>query len=77
MTDFKNHPIAFPDSHLAVSPEDPRKEEPQPTFTRADVKRIIAVVDGESDGPDWVCVGKLQDGRFFVASGGCDYTGWD
>jgi hypothetical protein len=44
---------------------------------RRDVKRIVAAVNGENDGPDWVGVFELNDGRFLVASGGCDYTGWD
>jgi hypothetical protein len=45
--------------------------------TRADVAEIIAAVNGENDGYDWVGVFKLKDGRFLLASGGCDYTGWD
>ncbi len=44
---------------------------------RSDVEEIIALVNGENDGPDWVGVFKLKDGRYLVASGGCDYTGWD
>ena len=45
--------------------------------SRSDVIEIIASVDGENDGPEWVGLFRLQDGRFLVASGGCDYTGWD
>lgn len=47
------------------------------TFSREDVKAIHGQVEGENDGPDWVVWGKLKDGRWFVARGGCDYTGWD
>lgn len=47
------------------------------TVERADVTSIIAAVNGENDGPDWLGVFTLKDGRFLVASGGCDYTGWD
>ena len=47
------------------------------TFGRADVAEIFKMVDGENDGPEWVVYGRLRDGRFFVARGGCDYTGWD
>lgn len=46
-------------------------------FTREDVKRIIASVEGENDGPPWVICGELNDGRFFALSAWCDYTGWD
>ncbi len=45
--------------------------------SRTDVVEIIAAVNGDNDGPDWVGLFRLKDGRFLVASGGCDYTGWD
>ena len=61
----------------AVPPTDPRKDEPQPPFGRRDVVKVIASVEGEHDEADWIAVVKLRDGRFAVASGGCDYTGWD
>lgn len=47
------------------------------TFSREDVALIRGQVEGENDGPDWVVYGQLKDGRWFVARGGCDYTGWD
>lgn len=47
------------------------------TMTRDDVAEIIAAVNGDNDGPDWLGVFRLKDGRYLVASGGCDYTGWD
>jgi|SRR5579871_2845118 len=50
---------------------------PITTFSREDVVKIYGMVEGEHDGPDWVVYGKLKDGRYFVARGGCDYTGWD
>ena len=46
-------------------------------MTRGDVSEIIAAVNGENDEADWLGVFRLKDGRFLVASGGCDYTGWD
>jgi hypothetical protein len=45
--------------------------------SRDDVAEIIAAVNGENDGDDWVGVFLLKDGRYLRASGGCDYTGWD
>jgi len=47
------------------------------TFTREDVESISGMVEGENDGAEWVVYGQLKDGRWFVARGGCDYTGWD
>lgn len=46
-------------------------------FSRSDVAEIIAAVNGDYDGPDWLGVFLLHDGRYAVAAGGCDYTGWD
>lgn len=45
--------------------------------TRHDVSKIIAAVNGERDGPEWVGLFVLKDGRYLVAVGSCDYTGWD
>ncbi len=44
---------------------------------RADVVEIIAAVNGENDADEWIGVFKLKDGRYLVACGSCDYTGWD
>lgn len=46
-------------------------------FTRQDVETIIAKDDGANDGPEWIGVFKLRDGRFACLRAGCDYTGWD
>ncbi len=46
-------------------------------FTRADVTEIVAMSEGENDGPPWIIVGRLHDGRWFHIEAGCDYTGWD
>ena len=45
-------------------------------FDRSDVVEIVALVEGENDGPDWVGVFRLHDGRFASITAGCDYTGW-
>jgi hypothetical protein len=47
------------------------------TFSRDDVVEIKAQLEGENDGPTWIVWGRLKDGRWFFAEGGCDYTGWD
>ena len=53
------------------------KTTPTHTFSREDVVYIGGISEGENDGPDWVVWGRLKDDRWFVARGGCDYTGWD
>lgn len=47
------------------------------TFGREDVKELCGISDGENDERDWIVWGLLRDGRYFIARGGCDYTGWD
>jgi hypothetical protein len=43
---------------------------------REDVAEIIAMQDGANDGPDWIGVFRMKDGRFLAVRAGCDYTGW-
>ncbi len=45
--------------------------------SREKVVEVIAAVNGENDGDQWVGLFLLDDGRYLVAEGGCDYTGWD
>lgn len=54
-----------------------RSEAPEPGFELFHVREIYHAVEGENDGADWVCLGQLRDGRWFVLNAGCDYTGWD
>ena len=53
------------------------KKTPAGTFSREDVKKIYGQSEGERGERSWVVWGKLKDGRWFVARGSCDYTGWD
>lgn len=46
-------------------------------FTIDDVERIFAADEGENDESEWLALGKLKDGRWFLLSAWCDYTGWD
>lgn len=46
-------------------------------FGRHDVAFIVGQDEGENDGANWICFGRLWDGRWFALSAGCDYTGWD
>lgn len=63
-----------PDVRRAHPQDDTTSLEP---FGRDAVEEIKAYANGENDGADWLCVGKLKDGRWFCLSAGCDYTGWD
>lgn len=71
------------DDDYAHNSPDVRRAHPQDTttslapFARADVEKVEAYSEGEHDGADWLCVGRLKDGRWFLLSAGCDYTGWD
>ena len=44
---------------------------------RDDIEEVIASVNGENDGDEWIGVFRMNDGRYLVAVGSCDYTGWD
>lgn len=46
-------------------------------FDINDVAEVINESEGENDGPSWMMVGKLNDGRYFFLDAWCDYTGWD
>lgn len=61
----------------AVEPAPPGSSVSTAEVSRTDVAEIIAAVNGENDGADWLGLFLLKDGRYLVASGGCDYTGWD
>lgn len=49
----------------------------QDGFMVADIKRVLAVWEGERDGDAWRWVLELFDGRYLFLRGSCDYTGWD
>lgn len=57
---------AQPNSNVALTP-----------FGRTDVETVFAIREGENDERNWLCYGRLKDGRYFFLSAGCDYTGWD
>jgi hypothetical protein len=46
------------------------------SFSRDDVKRVIALREGENDEESWLGLFELNDGRFAFLSAWCDYTGW-
>ncbi len=46
-------------------------------FGLDDVYEIISSIEGEHDGPNWMGVFRLKDGRFAFLSAGCDFSGWD
>lgn len=40
------------------------------------IQAVIGCDRGQNDGPDWIALVWLDDGRFAFMSAGCDYTGW-
>lgn len=62
---------------IVPQPAPPGTKASLATFCREDVESVIAMQEGENDGPDWIVYGQLKDRRYFAARGGCDYTGWD
>lgn len=46
-------------------------------FVRADIAYVVRADEGENDGPHWIAVMRLRDGRWAFLSAGCDFTGWD
>ena len=61
----------------AISVAPPGAQVNDAPMTRDDVAEIIASVDGANDEAEWLGVFLLKDGRYLVASGGCDCTGWE
>lgn len=47
------------------------------SFDIEDIDAILAMSDGERDGPAWIGAFRLKDGRFLMVRAGCDFTGWD
>lgn len=43
----------------------------------ADVTKVVCVDEGENDGPEWLAVFELSNGKFGFLTAGCDYTGWE
>ncbi len=42
----------------------------------SDVSAVIALVEGENDGAEWLAVVRLTKGAFLYVHAGCDFTGW-
>jgi uncharacterized protein (TIGR02996 family) len=59
-----------------ITPSQPGSNIATTGFSECSVRRIIGIREGANEGPNWVCVGELWDGRWFALDAGCDYTGW-
>jgi hypothetical protein len=60
-----------------VDPQPPGANINKASFDTNDVAEIIAIVEGENAGDEWVACGRLNDGRYFSLRAWCDFTGWD
>ena len=45
-------------------------------ITRESIQAVICSDEGDNDGPNWIAVLLLTDGRWAYIYGGCDSTGW-
>lgn len=70
---LKDHPTRAPDSDLAYAFSN---NQPQP-FAITDILDVKAAIPGHNDEDAWYWVVELRDGRFFLITASCDYTGWD
>ena len=49
----------------------------QKDFIILDIKKVLAVKEGERDQEDWHWILQLNNEKFVYLNGGCDYSGWD
>lgn len=69
---------AFTEANADIRRAHPTRSEPElDPIDISDIDKVVAYVEGENDGPNWLVVGVANDGRWFMMSAGCDYTGWD
>ncbi len=47
------------------------------TYDREQVAEVLYADDGDNDGPAWIGLFKMCDGKFMGLNAWCDYTGWD
>jgi len=46
-------------------------------FDVEDVVEILALANGEGEGPNWIGAFRLADGRYAWVQASCSVTGWD
>ena len=68
---------AFDEAVKVIEPAPPTSQVSLGPYTRDDVVHVVAMVDGENDGDEWIGVFQLADGRWICVEAGCDYTGWE
>lgn len=64
------------DGSPSLSAAPPGGDVPLDPFARWDVAEVYGTSDGERDEANWLAYGRLNDGRHFFLTAGCDYTGW-
>jgi hypothetical protein len=60
----------------AVNPTSLDGKASRETFIIKEVAKVFASINGQNDEHNWEMIGQLEDGRYFLISAGCDYTGW-
>jgi hypothetical protein len=46
-------------------------------FDEVDIMNTLAQAEGYNEGPEWLGIYLLKNGKYGFVSAGCDYTGWD
>ena len=46
-------------------------------FQFDDIAQIVALSNGDNDGPSWLGLFETHDNCYLYVEAGCDYTGWD
>jgi hypothetical protein len=64
--EYGSNPEAVPGDKVSVEP-----------ILRENITKLIGIEEGEPDEAPWCIAGKLNDGRWFYLTAGCDYSGWD
>lgn len=68
---------AFEEAMCCINPAPPHSRMSLDGFTIEDVVLIKHIREGEYETLDWICIGQLEDGRWFNLEAGCCCTGWD
>lgn len=60
------HEVSNPVTRETIKYENPIEE----------VAYVVAISEGSNDGPEWVGIFLMKDGKFLFLAAGCDYSGW-
>lgn len=76
MIDLRIKTYDWVEAFKYATPTDVRTRKVTQQRGREDVAEVLALEDGDNDGPDWIGLFRMTDGKFMVLRAWCDYTGW-